>query len=277
MNKRSCIAVGLLLAIPLGLLIWRPTRAREPAYAGWKLTRWLDNVVAEERTGTDEALRTIGSNAIPTLLKMIRAKDPPPLLFKLLQHAEWYRSKRINSSDPRIRVYVVGRAFGVLGTNAVSAVPDLIEIYEVDDSPLSQRCAAAALGHIGQGAQSALPALIRRLTHTNRDVRFRAAFAVMGIGGEPDVVVPALTSALKDPDEEVRWTALSALSRFEGRARLAVPEILKMLNDEAVIGNGRFKDHLASTLWRIAPEKVGKPSVGEDMTPMVGNEREVVK
>jgi hypothetical protein len=162
-------------------------------------------------------------------------------------------------------------AFRILGTNAVSAVPELIRIYERDASPSSQRCAALALGNIGRGAQAALPVLIRHFTHTNGDVRFYAVSAVMSIGGKPGVVVPALTSALKDPNVNVRWNALVGLSQFGSRARPVVPEILKMLSDQGMVGSSSITQQVETTLWRIAPEKVGKPLIVEDATPMIAN------
>jgi hypothetical protein len=162
-------------------------------------------------------------------------------------------------------------AFKMLGTNAVSAVPELIRIYEQNISASSQMCAALALGHIGRGAQPALPALIQRFTHTNSDTRFYAVSAVMSIGGEPAVVVPALTSALKDPRVSVRWNALSGLSNFGGRARPAIPEILKMLDDPGMVGSDSITQQVKTALWRIAPEKVGKPLVVEEATPMITN------
>jgi hypothetical protein len=127
------------------------------------------------------------------------------------------------------------------------------------------------LGHIGPAAQAALPALIQRFTHTNNNVRFYAVSAVERIGGEPSVVVPALTSALKDADVNVRWNALVGLSSFGGRARPAVPEILKMLDDPGMVGSDSITQQVQTTLWRIAPEKVGKPLVVEDATPMIAD------
>jgi hypothetical protein len=113
--------------------------------------------------------------------------------------------------------------------------------------------------------------LIQRFTHTNSDTRFYAVSAVMSIGGEPAVVVPALTSALKDPRVSVRWNALSGLSNFGGRARPAIPEILKMLDDPGMVGSDSITQQVKTALWRIAPEKVGKPLVVEEATPMITN------
>jgi hypothetical protein len=162
-------------------------------------------------------------------------------------------------------------AFEVLGSSAVSAVPELLKIYEKGISSSSQRCAALALGHIGHGAQAALPALIRDFTHTNGEVRFYAVSAVMRIGGEPAVVVPALTGALKDPRIEVRWNALVGLQMLGSAARPVVAEIVKMLHDPGMLGSSSITQQVETTLWRIALEKVGKPLVVEAATPIISN------
>lgn len=216
-------------------------------------------------------MRAIGTNAVPTLLRMIRAKDPPPLVLKLLEMTRRHRWTRFNYRYASSRHEEAEYAFQVLGTNAASAVPGLIRIYEANISASSQMYAAMALGHIGRGAPAALPVLIRHFTHTNADVRFYAVSAAMSIGGEPSVVIPALATALKDPDIRVRWNALVGLSTFGSRARPVVPEILKMLHDQGTIGGSRIQEQVETALWRIAPEKVGKPLVVEESTPIIVN------
>ena len=161
MNKRLRIIIGLLLASVLGLLVWQAPGPREPVFEGRTLTSWLDHHVATSAASppynspgwkkADEALRSIGTNAIPTLLEMIRAKDPPPVLLKLLETARRHGWTRINYQYAFSRHEEAEYAFQVLETNAASAVPELIRIYEEDVSPSSQRCATLALGHIGRG------------------------------------------------------------------------------------------------------------------------------
>ena len=284
MGKKQCIAIvtGLLLAGIAGWLLWRASSAsHEPIFEGRTLSRWLDHHVASSAANppygspgwekADEAIRHIGTNGIPTLLEMIRAKDRLPLVLKFMDAARRYGFP-VKTYRHAITLHEEAEyAFKMLGTNAVAAVPDLIRTYEQDISHSSQMCAALSLGHIGRGAQAALPALFRNFTHTNGEARFYAVSAVMHIGGEPGAVVPALTSVLKDPNVNVRWNALVGLSMFGGRARPAVPEILKMLNDPGMVGGSSITQQVATTLWRIAPEKVGKPLVVEDATPMIAN------
>src|SRR5262249_33527604 len=107
--------------------------------------------------------------------------------------------------------------------------------------------------------------------HTNSEVRFHAVSAVMHIGGAPDIVLPALTGALKDPSVNVRWNALAGVSMLGSRGRPAVSEILKMLNDPGMVGSISIIQQVETTLWRIAPEQVGKPLVVEETTPMISN------
>jgi hypothetical protein len=152
-------------------------------------------------------------------------------------------------------------AFQVLNTNAVSAVPELIRIYERRISPASQGYVAMVLSHIGKGAQDALPVLIRDFTHTNQDVRLHAVNAVAQISGDAKVVIPPLVSALSDPYVSVRWGALSGLSRFWRTASNAVPEILKMTNDPGMLGTQSITQQVAIALWRIAPEKTSLPPI----------------
>jgi len=61
------------------------------------------------------------------------------------------------------------------------------------------------------------------------------------------------------------------LSQFAGRVRSVVPEIVRMLNDPGMVGSSSITQQVETALWRIAPEKVGKPTVVEDATPMIAN------
>src|SRR6478736_3856380 len=87
MSRRIGIVTGLLLAGVVGSLLWRACGPREPVFEGRALTSWLDHHVASSAASppfgspgwkkADEAIRRIGTNAIPTLLAMIRAKERP--------------------------------------------------------------------------------------------------------------------------------------------------------------------------------------------------------
>ena len=269
------LLVILFVAI-LGVLVWKAASPVEPKYQGKRLTLWLEGHVpttsanppfnSPEWKKADEALRHIGTNAIPTLLRMIRANDSV-LKLKLLELARKQRLIGIHYRFAQTRNEEAEYAFRVLGAEAGDAVPGLIKIYEENVSPSSQMVAALALGSIGPPAKAAIPALLRNFTHTNADVRFYAVSAIYGIGDEPDSVVPALRSVLKDP--KVQWNAVGALGNFGARARSAVPDLLEALEDPAKLGKYTLREQVEIALWRIAPEKIAKTLVVEESTPMV--------
>jgi len=281
MIKRPRTAICILFAAIVGLSVFRIARPSQPVYEGKTLSRWLEGHVptsgADPPYGSpgwkkaDEALRHIGTNAIPTLLEMLRAKDPPPIVLKLLDLARKQRLVSLRYRYAEQRNMEAAYAFETLGASAAGAVPTLIKIYEAHRSASSRMYTAQALGHIGPAANAAIPVLVRDFSRTNGQVRFDAVSAVMQIGGEPSVVVPALTSVLQDSNVSVRRNALVGLSRFGGRARPVVPEILNMLNDPGMVGSSSITQQVVTALWRIAPEKVGKPLVVEDATPMIAN------
>jgi hypothetical protein len=65
--------------------------------------------------------------------------------------------------------------------------------------------------------------------------------------------------------------ALSGLSDYGERARCAVPEILKLLDEPGPVSGVGMKQAVNAALWQIAPEKIGRPIVVEDSTPMIAN------
>jgi hypothetical protein len=270
MIKRISIALGILLVAMMGiwLVVRRGSGATEPVYQGKTLTLWLEDHFttlpnSPGREKADEAVRRIGTNAIPSLLRMIRAKDPPAFVLKLLDLAGKQRLVRIRYRHARQRHYGADYAFQILGTNAVCAVPELIRICEAPRDPASQEYAAKALGDIGPAAKAAIPVLLRSFAHTNAEVRFRAVSAVLQIGGDPNILVPALKSVLKDPKREVRFNAVGALRRLGARARPALPELMEALQDPYI------KNEVENILWNLVPEKIAKPLVVEESTPMV--------
>src|SRR5690349_15798059 len=97
MRKLFLAAVAAASVTIIVAIAWAVTRRAEPVFEGRPLTVWLNHHVASSAAvppygspgwrEADRALRAIGTNAIPTLLEMIQAKDPPPFAGKLLDFA----------------------------------------------------------------------------------------------------------------------------------------------------------------------------------------------
>ena len=269
----------LVLVIVGGILYVNRLKPTEPVYHGQPLSHWLNHHVpssgARPAYGSPgwqeahDAIQTIGSNSVPTLVRMLSVRPKPKWLHDLIRSA---RDKGLAISELRRAQELheeAEYAFEILGNEGVAAVPDLIRIYDRNISPSSKRCTAAALGNIGKGAQDALPTLIRDLSHSDPEVRWFAVTAVINIRGNPSLVIPALTAALSDSNVNVRWNALSGLSSYGRRAQSAIPKIMEMYSDLGTVGDTPITNQVATTLWRVAPENIPQRLIVEDQSPIV--------
>jgi hypothetical protein len=80
MRNRVRIPLAVMLATIAGLIVWQVLREREPVYQGKGLRVWLKEARQEKRQAIQQgkaeaAVRQIGTNAIPTLLDMLRKRD----------------------------------------------------------------------------------------------------------------------------------------------------------------------------------------------------------
>ncbi len=197
MPKWVHIALAVWLATLAGLITWEVLRLREPVYHGKRLSVWLNAYrmhglagvetwqVRVEQQEADEAVRHAGTNALPTLLRMLRAKDSA-LKVKFMELAERQHVIKIRHTPAEELNYRACWAFKVLRAKAQSAVPSLIEIANQDISHGPQCYAIAALGAIGPPAQEAIPRLLGWATNADSMVRYYAVNALAGIRAEPD-------------------------------------------------------------------------------------------
>src|SRR6267154_2039638 len=130
MRKRKIIVVLLVLAaVLLAIVYFLPSR--EPVYAGEPLSFWLkgyDPVEGSEpgRQKADEIMREAGTNAIPTLLRMLRERDSPWKL-KLIALAQKQHVITIRHVEDYRRYDRVAEAFAALGSEGKVAMPELME------------------------------------------------------------------------------------------------------------------------------------------------------
>jgi hypothetical protein len=171
----------------------------EPLYKGKPLTSWLelyspgpDRNFIEDLKQANEAVRSLGTNAIPTLLQMLRITGQDPVIAAERNHQG-------------------AMGLQALGQTAQSAVPAVIQIYEARLSPSSERWSSYALGAIGPAAKEAIPALLRGATNADPQSRQNSLIALASMHTEPALVVAALTNAFRDEDGNVR---LWACNRF---------------------------------------------------------------
>lgn len=240
MQKRLKLALCALLAAALSVMLWqamRPPGPAEPLYQGKPLSEWLKAYQLTEamrmadleaqQQKADEAVRHAGTNALPTLLRMLRAKDSA-LKIQFMHLARRQNIFRIQCTPADERNDAALRAFKVLGVSAQSVVPALIEIADQDISPVSHYSAIDALGCIGPAASEAVPALLQWATNGDPTLRWHAMNALGEIGAEPDRVVPVLINGLRDPN--TRPSAAFALGKFGPDAKPAIAALTVFLD-----------------------------------------------
>ncbi len=168
MRKRLYLAGIALLLILIGLGVWEWVRTEEPMYKGERLSIWVKNGAGGNYL--EEAVRGSGTNAIPVLLRMLRTKDSG-LEVKINSLERRLGLTRRLVIAPEAFDYRISYAFGVLGTNACAAAPELIRIADEKISPTSQACAIESLGYVALPTKENVSAFLRWGTNSSSRVR----------------------------------------------------------------------------------------------------------
>ena len=187
----------------------------EPSYQGKGLGEWLKQKKQPDSGFTKEAedaLRQMGTNALPALLERLAYRQPPYNL----------KAYEVNME--------AACAFIVIGEVARPVLPQLEALMDSDDEDFALR---AMIATCGMGADS-IGCLIKGLTNRHDIVRAEAAhFLEDNIGARfPDqrkLALPFIVGLLSDTNESVRMSATNALREIDpvaaARARVnAVPQ-----------------------------------------------------
>jgi hypothetical protein len=249
MNKAHKKLIGFCLTLTSAiacLVAVQPIQAAEPEYQGKALSGWLlalhvnpsdEEVVAatqlnvdpaklveQKRSRVQEAIRQIGTNGLPTLLDIISVEqwDRKKVLGKL-------KSKDFQKAAGNERVPadvfrgLAVDGFGILGTNAEPAIPQLTRLLYA--SPECRPEVACALVQIGPNGF----AVLTNAMNDNNLVGVLVQTIGQKGGGDAKTVTRILISALKNSDPGIRGTAADFLGGKD--ATLAVPALIPLLDD----------------------------------------------
>jgi hypothetical protein len=164
MPHRKWLVLGGLLPVILVGVIFLALGHREPTYNGKELSRWLNELAALDyskrwdlQTEQAQAVRAIGTNALPWLFSQLRAHGSrwQWQLNKLLarQSIIKYRFPDVDAGPRRATA-----GFRALGELAEPAIPELLSL--VEEKPGYVPDALAAIG------PAAVPALQQCLTNS---------------------------------------------------------------------------------------------------------------
>jgi len=212
--RKRRIYLGLIgIGVVVGVIVVLPKPEREPVYGGKKLSEW----VLEFRTSwskteeTDEAVRHIGTNAIPYLVKWM-SYEPAPWRIKLYEGLPAFCRGPFNGWIRKDKLALCAfRALEKLGPNSQAGVPELVSLLNDPRRNYSAGRAAMALGSLGD---EYLPTLLAALTN-RPTVRGAILIGISSMGTNARTAVPALTNLLNDPDLAVRRIAATVLRRID--------------------------------------------------------------
>ena len=220
MRKRWTIWVlaGCGLAALIVVLAF-PTE-RQPEYNGRKLSEWLKLYVQSQDPQAADAVRHIGTNALPWLLEWTDYQPPgwkmrlwtnPPVAMLRTGYARsvYYWLRRSRASD---REWAARLGFEILGSVARPALPEAER--RMADWRKPYRASGAMEFYTEIEGSGSVPVLLRALVSTNADCRQSAAFCLASLGTNAAPAAPALSNALSDPDPLVRQFAGVALQRI---------------------------------------------------------------
>jgi hypothetical protein len=235
---RAAITPGILLILitliagSLGLMVFRPN---EPVYEQKPLNYWLTMATVDDSgfyiAKAREALHIEGTNAIPTLLRMLCVQEssgPISAVWRTLR--SWIGQARLPAN-----LYRSGAEFGfsVLGATASNAVTPMANIfYDRNSSDSARRSVVVSLARIGPHASSELGLLLSSATNAALPFRSQAIWASCLVGkGDPDQLANVLTNCARDRNLWVREAVVSGIEDAKIDAEWATSVLIDLLND----------------------------------------------
>lgn len=221
----------LLGVAALSLVLWS-LLSREPTYGGktvYQLALSLHSPDPTEIAKATKGLQALGTNAVPTLIRMLNARDS--VTSRLVwEHSGWLGNKvqriltnRIPPPQRHSSRSASLKALTLLGTNATAAIPALEPLLME-----GQQQEVFQIAHtLGAIRADAIPALAQGLRHTNALVRQASGIALANTGPAAAPAIDPLIATLNDTNLYASENAARALGAIGTNA---LPAILQALD-----------------------------------------------
>jgi len=201
--------------------------APEPAertHVSWQADElWLDGIGNGGTSDATEAMQQIGTNAIPILLRMLKSKEDSRYKLWLIQLVQKQHVIDFKWRTAQTRHSEAMYAFGDLGSQAKSAMPILLQIYnERRPGPITIQQPLPTFSAAWAGGSRCCPAARPRHHEHQPSLRFSAVLTLGQIQANPALTVPALTASLRDQNAGVRIVAVRGLAAFGSDAKSSV-------------------------------------------------------
>lgn len=252
------ILAGIAIACLVG---WKVFIPRQPSYNGKPLSYWISryedvmsgkvSMRSNEQQETDKALREIGTNALPYLLKLASRKDSAvkQRLFSIYRRQSWLK---LPIHDAQFYRAESTYGFGALREIAKPAIPALIRMLKNEDFHV-RAIAASDLANIGPEAEEAIPALFPLLDEQNHGIPIIEAMMALGqIHRRPEIVLPRLLEFLNGDRKDWNYQsfALDAIGRYRSDAKDLAPVIMTFLDD----ADASRRDSAETALSMVDPQ-----------------------
>lgn len=212
MNRKLALlaaAITIFATFTILAVVLRTTE--DPQFAGRPLSAWLHLYSKSKSTPdihrieAEAAIRSIGTNALPLILRRLHGRDAATKLFfmRLFSHPKLVRWRPISASDLCEEAL---DGLSVLGPISAPLIPELVNGLAAEEKSIECRRSGDALSRIGApAAQFVGPVAI----HGKYAARFRAFGLLRQMG--PDAL-PYLFACLNDDDTFIRSTAAATIA-----------------------------------------------------------------
>lgn len=221
LNRRrlSFIGVGSFLCIAfVGAWVVYRKAGEGPTVKGKRVTEWIEKAspVPDDRDPSVAALRELGNDALPYLMKALRTGEAEFYWFGFL------------SAPPRHEIRQrAGEILKSLRESAAPIVPEIIQwmrSYNLDSN--ARELGFEILGSAGVSNEDVRQTLFDVLR--DKDLGYDAAHALGTLGKRDPAIVEGLTKLAKSNDKQQSYWACIALQNIGLNARQALPTLIEI-------------------------------------------------
>ncbi|HEX5219439.1 MAG TPA: HEAT repeat domain-containing protein [Verrucomicrobiae bacterium] len=252
--KRKRLALCLVVATTAIVLVTVSfsSPVPDPLYEGKKLSEWMDALAAQKPSRFDEAVRALGTNALPCVVRNLAWNDS-----RLRQKYGDLRAKLpqtiqnlLPKPKPLLQRVHGANTFHYIGTNSL---PAAIALLRHPSSTVRESAAwgISSLRRQSMVADQAIPALTAALDDEEFGVRFQAVSAFQEIGAAGSNAVPAITKILVSTAQSDSYTGAAA-ARALGKIGPPAESALPALKAALLSPNSYLRGHAAVAIWRVS-------------------------
>lgn len=240
-----------------GIVLFLLLSTPEPTYRGRTITAWQEDWAARRNRIWPEAVKHIGTNALPYAIRNLARNDSfwRGKYARLQPKLPGFFQRIFPKPGPLLQEVDGANLFICIGTNSIPYAIALLK----HKSPTVRRAAAwsfAGLRFLSPAAEQGIPALISTLHDPDRLVRFDAALSLEEMGPAASGAVPSLTQmvayvgtgAESNNLFPVRAVAAVALGKIGPAASNALPTLRAALHES----NAYLRGQSAVAVWRIS-------------------------